>query len=63
MPQSVTTILGLARDFIAAGLGLAILFGVTISDDQIAGILLVVTTGVALASYIISNVNSPAGKV
>lgn len=45
------TLLGLTRDFIAAGLGLAILFGVHLTNDQVAGILLVVSTGVALGAY------------
>lgn len=49
----MTTALGLLRDVIAAGLGLAILFNVAISDDQIAGILLLVTTVGALAAYIV----------
>lgn len=47
----MSTALGLVRDFIAAALGLAILFGANLSDDQIAGVLLVVSTGVALAAW------------
>jgi hypothetical protein len=48
----VETLLGLIRDFVAAGLGVAILFGVNFSDDQIAGILLLVTTALALISWL-----------
>ena len=44
-------LLGYLRDFIAAELGVAILFGVNMSDDQVAGILLVVTTGAAFGTY------------
>lgn len=42
---------GYLRDFIAAALGLAILFGVSISDDQVAGILLFSTTALAFGTY------------
>ena len=47
----MSDLLGYLRDFIAAGLGLAILFGADFTDDQIAGILLLVTTAGALISY------------
>lgn len=53
------TALGLIRDFLAAAIGLAILFGASFSDDQIAGILLVVTTGVALATYAYNRLVKP----
>jgi hypothetical protein len=43
--------IGLARDFVSAGLGLAILFGLNLTSDQIAGILLVVTTAGALGAH------------
>lgn len=46
------TVLGLIRDLIAAIIGLLILFGVNISDDQIAGILLVVSTAGALGGWL-----------
>lgn len=45
------TILGLIRDVVAAALGLAILFNLNISDEQIAGVLVLVTTVGALASW------------
>jgi hypothetical protein len=45
------TALGLIRDAVAAALALAILFNVPISDDQVAGILLFVTTVLALGVY------------
>lgn len=45
------TFIGLARDFIAAGLGLAILFGAGFTDEQEAGILLVGSTGLAMATW------------
>lgn len=54
------TALGLIRDFVAAVLGLAILFGATLSDDQLAGILLVVTTGGALGAYVYNRVKPKA---
>lgn len=44
-------LLGLIRDLVAAGLALAILFNLNISDEQVAGILMLVTTGGALASW------------
>lgn len=43
--------IGLLRDFVAAGLGLAILFGANFSDDQIAGILLLLTTLAAVVTW------------
>lgn len=46
------TFLGLLRDFVSAALGLAILFGAGFSDDQIGGILLVVTTVAALGAFL-----------
>jgi len=49
------TFLGLVRDFSAACIGLLILFDVGLSREQEAGILLVVTTGVALGHWIYSN--------
>lgn len=50
-----TTFLGLVRDFVAAVLGLAILFGVGWSDEQVAGILLVVSTALALGTYALAS--------
>lgn len=41
--------LGYITAFVSAVLGLLVLFGVDLSQDQIAGILLVITTGSALA--------------
>lgn len=46
------TAIGLFRDFVAAILGLLILFGVSLTDAQVAGLLLVVTTGAALGTYL-----------
>lgn len=46
------TAIGLVRDFVAAVLGLLILFGVNLTDAQIAGLLLVVTTGAALGTFL-----------
>lgn len=43
--------LGLFRDFVVAVIGLGILFGVNVSQEQIAGILLVVTTAAALGTW------------
>ncbi len=54
----VKTAIGLLRDFIAAVLGLLILFGVDLTDEQVAGLLLVVTTGAALGTYIYDRVKS-----
>lgn len=42
---------GLVRDFVVAALGVLILAGASISDDLVAGILLLVTTGLALGTY------------
>lgn len=39
---------GYMKDFIAAALACAVLFGLPVSEDQIAGILLLVTSGGAL---------------
>lgn len=45
------TLIGLIRDVIAAALGLAILFNLDISDEQIAGVLVLVTTVGALGTW------------
>lgn len=50
----MSDVIGLVRDVVAATLGVAILFGVNWSDEQVAGILLVVTTAGALASHLYS---------
>jgi MFS-type transporter involved in bile tolerance (Atg22 family) len=50
--DTTSTIIGLIRDAVAAVIGLAILFGVNWSDEQTAGILLVVTTVGALGAYL-----------
>lgn len=47
-------VIGYIRDLVAAIVGLAILFGVNWTDQQSAGILLVVTTGGALVSYVVA---------
>lgn len=47
-----TNLLGYIRDLAAAVIGLLILFNVPISEDQIAGILLVLTTAGAFGSYL-----------
>jgi hypothetical protein len=49
---TVATALGLLRDLVAAVIGLLILFGVGLSDDQVAGILLVVSTAGALGAWL-----------
>lgn len=43
--------LGLLRDLVAATLALAILFGAELSDDQVAGVLLLVTTAGAFGTW------------
>lgn len=48
----VSSGLGYLRDFVAAIIGLLILFGVEISDQQMAGLLLVVATGGAFGTYL-----------
>ena len=50
--DTTSTIIGLIRDAVAAVIGLAILFGVNWSDEQTAGILLVVTTVGALGAFL-----------
>lgn len=56
----MTTLLGLLRDFWAALVGLAVLFGAGWTDTQVAGILLVATTGAALVSWIVQQRRSSA---
>lgn len=53
------TLIGLIRDVFAAALALAILFNLDISDEQIAGILLLVTTVGALAAWAYNQRKSP----
>jgi hypothetical protein len=48
----VQVITGLLRDFIVAVVGVMILVGVNISDSLLAGLLVVLSTGVALGTYI-----------
>lgn len=43
--------IGLLRDVFAAALALAILFGASFSDEQVAGILLLVTTVGAFGTW------------
>lgn len=50
--EQITMGLGLLRDVIAAGLALAIFFNLNISDEQVAGVLLFVTTVGALVSWL-----------
>lgn len=50
--EQLTLGLGLFRDIFAAGLALAILFNVDITEDQVAGVLLLITTIGAFASWI-----------
>lgn len=50
--EPAQTLLGYIRDFVVAVIALLIIFGVEISEDAIAGILLLVTTAFALGSYI-----------
>lgn len=45
------TVVGLVRDVVAAALALAILFDLNISNDQVAGVLLLVTTLGAFGSW------------
>lgn len=44
--------IGYFRDLVAAVLGLLILFGVDLTDAQLAGVLLVVSTGGAFGAYV-----------
>ena len=46
-----------------AAFGVAILFGVHISETQLVGIIAVVAPAVALASFIFANISSPRGHV
>jgi hypothetical protein len=52
--------LGYVKDFVAAVLACAVLFGVPFSEDQIAGLLLVIVTGGALALAINDRRRHPA---
>jgi hypothetical protein len=62
----LTDLLGYLRDFLVAVFGLAAAFGVHITQQQTAGILLVVSTAFALGSYLYTRYRvgngSPAGK-
>lgn len=49
---NMTTLLGLLRDFAAALIGVLILFGVDWTQEQVAGVLLLVTVALALASWV-----------
>lgn len=49
--ETLAVALGLLRDLVVAVIGLGILFGVSISNEQIAGILLVVSTAFALGTW------------
>ena len=49
--STTSDVIGYIRDLAAAVVGLAILFGADLSNDQVAGILLVITTGAALGTY------------
>lgn len=50
--------LGLLRDVIAAALALGILFGLSFSDEQVAGILLLATTLGAFGTWAYKSVKS-----
>lgn len=58
--DKVATGVGLLRDVIAALIGVLILFGVEISDQQAAGILLLVTTLAALGTWLYAMRKPPA---
>lgn len=58
---STTTLIGLLRDFVAAALAVALLFGITITQEQIGGILLLVVTGGALATYVYQTLRQGSG--
>lgn len=51
-------LIGYVRDLVAACLGLYLLFGGELNQEQIAGILLVVTTASALGTHIYDRVRS-----
>lgn len=59
-------LLGYLRDFVVAVIGVCVLFGLSISNQQIAGILLVLSTGFALGSYLYTRYKAgdgtPAGS-
>jgi hypothetical protein len=48
----MSTGVGLLRDLVAAVIGLLIAFGVEVSDEQAAGILLVLVTAAALGTWL-----------
>lgn len=58
--DKLATGIGLLRDLVAATLGLLILFGVDLTDAQISGVLLVVTTFAALATWLYAIRKPPA---
>jgi hypothetical protein len=59
MDNPGATLLGLLRDVVAAALALAILFNLNISDEQVAGVLLLVTTVGALGAWIYNRKTAP----
>jgi hypothetical protein len=58
--DKIATGIGLLRDATAATLGLLILFGVDLTDAQISGVLLVVTTFAALGTWLFAIRKPPA---
>lgn len=49
---TTSVVIGLVRDVVVAAIGLAILFGANFTDEQVAGILLLITTVGALGSWL-----------
>lgn len=58
MENKWQTGLGLLRDMVAAALALAILFGVDLTDDQVAGILALIVTAGAFGSWAYSTLKN-----
>lgn len=59
MSVQTSTLLGLIRDVVVAIIGILILAGADISNDMIAGILLLVSTVFALGSWIYAQYKQP----
>ena len=63
MNESATKLVGLIRDVLMAGFGVAILFGAHISETQTVAVIALAAPLVALGAFIYSNVSSPKGKI
>jgi hypothetical protein len=57
------TALGLIRDFLVAAFGVALLFGVSVTQEQIGAIITLVSVAVALGTYAYNRYQARGGAV